>query len=414
MKHALFREEAVDACRARLEGDVRLDAELAPWLITLLLVTIMAGAMTLLVLGEYPRRETVTGRLLPDGGMATLRLDQPGRVQAIHARVGEVVAAGAPLITVDRDTALGGGAPARHQILAHLREEQVQAERQLELVDAQIAERRAQLVARRDGLAEELVVLDDQVGALADRARLAEGQVATYTELAARGAAPKTEPILRKDAHLAALEALAGLRAAVARTRRSLNETHAEIDALEVEAEVSRARIKERLAALDQRLTETETRGETILRAPFDGVVGALSATLGADVAAGAVVMTLLPQDAKLRAELLVPTHAAGFLAPGQAVRLRYDAFPHQTFGVAEGQLAEMSKTAVSPVTLGLDPAQSPPVFRVMADLAAQSVTAYGNQMPLQAGMTLRADVVLERRRLWSLLLDPIRAAATR
>jgi membrane fusion protein len=40
--------------------------------------------------------------------------------------------------------------------------------------------------------------------------------------------------------------------------------------------------------------------------------------------------------------------------------------------------------------------------------LGEQEIRAYGNAVPLQPGMTLSADVVLEQRSLISWLLEPI------
>ncbi len=48
------------------------------------------------------------------------------------------------------------------------------------------------------------------------------------------------------------------------------------------------------------------------------------------------------------------------------------------------------------------------PVYRITVDLKQQTVTAYGNPMPLQPGMKLEADVLLERRRLVEWMLEPL------
>ena len=52
--------------------------------------------------------------------------------------------------------------------------------------------------------------------------------------------------------------------------------------------------------------------------------------------------------------------------------------------------------------------ASSEPVYRITVELARQTVTAYGEALPLQAGMTLEADIALERRRLYEWVLDPL------
>jgi membrane fusion protein len=51
------------------------------------------------------------------------------------------------------------------------------------------------------------------------------------------------------------------------------------------------------------------------------------------------------------------------------------------------------------------------PVFRVRAALARETVDAYGAELPLQPGMLLRAEVVIDRRSLLEWLFDPIFAA---
>ena len=414
MKHELFRKEVVQAHGQRLDGDVRLSADLAPWVVTGLLIAIAATAISLLILGEYPRRETVTGRLLPEGGMVEMKPDRAGRVLEIHAAERDLVLAGAPLLTIGRDLTLVGGVKANGQLLHQLREERTQLENRLALVDDRTEERSALLQTRRAGLIEERDALDEQAAAMEHRVTLVGQQLEAISSLAARGTASKMQELEQKDRYFSTVEASASLHAAKSRIRRAIAEAEAEMSALSVEAATQRAELKERIATLDQRQTEAELSGRAVISAPYNGIVGAVLSHVGDDIDAGATVMTFVPEGALLQAEVLVPSRAAGFLSPGQPVRVRYDAFPHQTFGVAKGKVASVSKTAVLPRRLTLESAPSEPVFRVVANLEKQSVKAYGKDMPLQPGMTLSADLVLETRSLLSLLLDPVRAAVTR
>ena len=59
---------------------------------------------------------------------------------------------------------------------------------------------------------------------------------------------------------------------------------------------------------------------------------------------------------------------------------------------------------------LNREGAAAEPVYRITVVLASQTVPAYGGQAPLQPGMTLEADVALERRRLFEWVLDPLYA----
>ena len=50
------------------------------------------------------------------------------------------------------------------------------------------------------------------------------------------------------------------------------------------------------------------------------------------------------------------------------------------------------------------------PVYRVLVRLDAQSVRAFGVNHPLQSGMALTADIVLEERSFAEWLLEPVLA----
>jgi len=47
------------------------------------------------------------------------------------------------------------------------------------------------------------------------------------------------------------------------------------------------------------------------------------------------------------------------------------------------------------------------PLYRVNVQLDAQSINAFGQAQALKPGMTLDADVVQEKRRVWEWLLEP-------
>jgi membrane fusion protein len=50
-------------------------------------------------------------------------------------------------------------------------------------------------------------------------------------------------------------------------------------------------------------------------------------------------------------------------------------------------------------------------LFRVTVKLAAQVVTTFGEVLPLKPGLTLEADVLQERRKIWEWVLEPLMAA---
>jgi membrane fusion protein len=52
----------------------------------------------------------------------------------------------------------------------------------------------------------------------------------------------------------------------------------------------------------------------------------------------------------------------------------------------------------------------SEPAYRVTVALDEQTATAYGAAAPLQPGMTVQADVLIETRRVYQWVLDQLHA----
>lgn len=142
-----------------------------------------------------------------------------------------------------------------------------------------------------------------------------------------------------------------------------------------------------------------------LVRAPQDGVLAALLADPGQAVSPAAPVATLVPQGAVLQAQMQAPGKALGFVQPGQAVRLRLEAFPYQKFGQLEGRVLQVSRTPMA--TPDRAPgAAGEALFRITVALDDAALRAW--PQPLAAGLRLQADVLLERRRLIEWLFEPL------
>jgi membrane fusion protein len=162
---------------------------------------------------------------------------------------------------------------------------------------------------------------------------------------------------------------------------------------------------------LAQQTARLQSQRAHVIKATRDGLVSNLQVREGQFVSATNPVplMTLADDASLLTAHLLVPVRAIGFVEPGQRLDVRYDAFPYQKFGLYQGKVQSVSKTLLLPGELLNSPVSfQEPVYRVDAILTDQGVRAYGQTIPLKAGMTLSADVEVGERRLWQWLLEPV------
>jgi len=404
----LFRREALDNRRERLLGDVVLTQPPSFWLwsgfagVAVLLIVLM------LVLGTYSRRENVAGFVRPDKGLIKVFAPQSGLLDTLHVEEGERIEAGALLFTVS--TGRSGAAPEDVDALIV---EKLAAAR--EALKARRVERseldsleQGRLRERFSRLALEIDELERLVDIQAGRFDASDRQVARLAELGAGGFVSEADLIIARDGRANIELDLLEASRRLAEKRGELLDAGKLIEQLPLRSSLDLAEIDQQLSTIDQRILETGGRRSYTLRAPSAGRVTALQVTAGQRVREERPLLTILPDDTRFRADLFVPTRAIGFIESGQSVLLRYGAFPYQQFGLYEGTVDKVAETVLLPAELDVPVPVDEPVYRVSVRLDRQTVSAYGREFDLRAGMLLEASILLEGRSLGEWLLAPI------
>ena len=141
---------------------------------------------------------------------------------------------------------------------------------------------------------------------------------------------------------------------------------------------------------------------DLFVTAPCSGTVLRLEARRpGAVVREGDILCELACSGERLQAELTVPQSGLALIRPGQPVKLLYDAFPYQRYGVHYGVVRWTSPASVM--------VNSAPAFRVLVGLSDETVRVNGQPRPLMPGMGGTARVVVGSRSLISYAFEPLR-----
>ena len=406
--NSLFRRDAIAAHGERLHGEPLFAA---PPALRHLCTAAVCAALALLAFGlwgEYTRKEHVTGYLAPTRGLIRIQTPQTGTVLERRVGEGQAVRQGDPLLVITSERASASSRESQAAALGELRlrRDSLQGEqaRQAQL-DATAA---AGLAERARSLDAEIAQARAQAELLRARAAGAQRNLARHEQLVASRFVSEAALQQKQDELLDSRAQLASLERNITALARDLAAARNEQVAAQLRKESNAATLARQASELEQQLAEGDARRTVILTAPADGTVTTVLVEPGQAVAPGAALLTLLPAGAALEAHLLVPTRAAGFIQPGQAVALRYQAFPYQRFGHQTGTVAQVGRSVLQPGDAGLPAALREPVYRVTVRLADQAVRAYGQAMPLQAGMALDADVQVDRRRLIEWVFDPI------
>jgi HlyD family secretion protein len=156
--------------------------------------------------------------------------------------------------------------------------------------------------------------------------------------------------------------------------------------------------------ALEQQLVKAKRRKDVIqIVAPRDGVVLEVSSLTKSSVArATEPLVTLVPIDIPVLAEVSIGPADISGISSGQEVKIKLDAFPFQRHGYLTGRVS-----AVSPDSIQKGGAVEPGsyVLRVQFDPPVDSDSMFYKLIP---GMTLVAEVLTDKRTVLEYLFDPL------
>ena len=240
---------------------------------------------------------------------------------------------------------------------------------------------------------------------------LAQRRASDIGPLLAQGFVTQIYKDQRDTALLTAQQNLIDIQRQIDSKLADAADTDAQIRALPTTNALDLSQLRGQEGTLRQALAELEVQDTMAVSSRQSGRITAVNVHVGDAVNVSAPLFSVAPLSGKPQAELLVPTGAAGFVAPGQEVRLGIDTFPSNRFGQIEGRITTVSRSAILPAQVGIPLDVKVPVYRVIAALATDHVDAYGKPQKLQPGMTLQATVITSNRTFFQWLFDPIVAA---
>lgn len=407
-EQGLFRAKALQAQQQRLEGQVSIVQPVSSSVLCFCLVLIVSSLLLFLHQANFSRKETVQGYLKPSAGVVRIQSQRTAVLKQLYVQDGVRVEAGQKLALLSSDEFLAAG----HSLTAHLQSSLalqlvLNSQKQQELIQS-FAQQGQQLRVQINNVKQQLSDNQRQQKLLSERIELQAERLVAQQELALKGHLPRQQLEQQQDQHLMLQQQLAEVQTLAQSILQQQIQWEHQWQTLPVELQRQLQQLKAERLQFEQQKTELLARGEVLLTAPVAGRVTNLVVSEGQQLQGTQVLMQLLPESGFLYAQLLVPTRAFGFIQPGQQTWLRFDAFPYQRFGLYRGEVSQLSKA----VLMAQDP-DSPvqihePVYQVQVRLNQQFIEAYGEQMPLQAGMLLSADIILEQRSVLSWLLEPL------
>ncbi|MFU8885137.1 MAG: HlyD family secretion protein [Cyanobacteriota bacterium] len=334
--------------------------------ITWALVGTTTVGLAWLALAQTEEVVVATGKLQPIDAVQTVQMPVGGVLDQMLVKEGERVSKGQVLLRLDNEATLDRRKSLQESIQSRgeqLRLKQLELQRYLSLNDTE-----------QQGLASNLE-LENQI--LERLERLKES-----------GAAAELQ---------------------VLQQRNKVREVKNELEKLRVDRKRQTAILQQSVAQLNGEMSEQRSQLTELsvniryqdVRSPVDGLVFDLKPTGPGFVAQGSEpVMKIVPfKDLQARVE--VESSDIGFVQVGKPVEISIDSFPASDFGVLEGTLESIGSDA-------LPPDERHQTYRFPAIVALDSQQfrmKSGQELPLQVGMSLTANIKLRKVTYLQLLL---------
>ena len=375
--------------------------------------------------GQVDIVATAPFRLVPLGKVQNIQAPRSGEIQEIAIHSGDLIAEG--------------------QILFRLRSQETLEEFR-ELEQAEIAFKKAEFDLQQT-LPQKRILAKETISALEHRVHVMQTAMQTYWEALGKHTKTSQPPDLEieiqfrsaevehlkqryeqnqklyekrlislaalNEAKVRYLSALAELPARMAEINRyevSLKDLKRQILEERLELERTRANFQNaydiaeiRLKQAKQAVNRSVDADIDLILAPEPGIITqVLVNTPGQVVNKGQTLVTIAPASTPIVAEALILNKDVGLLSSGQKVKLKFEAFPFQDYGIQHGYLRQ-----ISPDAMGDD--GSGTVFRGIIDLENTTILVHGEEKAFMFGMKGTAEIITDRQSILMLALNPLR-----
>lgn len=144
-----------------------------------------------------------------------------------------------------------------------------------------------------------------------------------------------------------------------------------------------------------QQIINSAANLESIITSPIDGIISSLNIVNGQKIEENKIIAVIVPNNATTLIEILTPPSTKPYLNVGQSVIMRVDSQPWKWFGKISGKIISISTT---PNNLS----ENEVYFRAL-------VIPDNSSLYLPAGVSVNADVLTLKRKIWEWLFIPLK-----
>lgn len=408
----LFREEAVRSHAEGYFGPLSVQASPLGWIALGVCGILAAVSAALLIFGHVTKREFASGVLSPVQALTDVNALSSGVVSKVYAKDGDLVKAGDPLVEVSIDQSSASLGGTKSAIVYQLRDKEDGLKSDIAQSNSALAVEFRTLTSKLTNQIREGESIRQQIKIEEERAEDANRMYQAWLKVQDSGAVSEAQIIQEHDVLLQHRGQLAQLQREKEELDAATNQVKSELAAFPSTGKLRIHAIQRALNDVEKDISEAELGRAMVIRAPISGTATNVVAHVGQPASPQTFLLSLLPTNTKLEADLLLPSSSIGFVSKGQSVLIKYIAFPYQRFGLFRGEVETVGDVPLSSAeaTRIAGRTIAEPRYLVRATIRKDSVVANGSTHQLRPGMELQAEIVVDRQSIRAWLLEPLTA----
>ena len=410
MSNKLFREEVLKEKTNKWVGEIVIIRPLSFTFYSVFSLILILIIVIFFMYGSYTKKTSVQGQLIPNRGLVKVYSIDAGIILKKYVEEGQNIKKGDVLYEISLER-IGTQGDIQDAISSQVKLRNLSLKNELAQVKISQNNEKLEIKNKINTYKVDLVNINNLIESQKNRVDIAENLLSRYKTLLQTDSITFEQYQQKKDILLEQDSMLQELVRNKNSILSDLKQQEIIINGLNANQDQHLEQLNRDIALTNQELTEAQSKGNLIIKASSSGIATAINIQEGQFVNNSTVLLSIIPKNSDLVAEFYVPSNMIGFIKIGDKVLLRYEAYPYQKFGHANGEISTISKVSLLssdlPNVSAIFPQQKS-VYIVKAKLENQSIMTYGNQQKLQVGMTFEADVLREKRSVFEWVFEPL------
>lgn len=378
------------------------------WVTALVTILFIVILVMFLFFGTYTRRITVSGEIITLPHTIDMLAPEQGVISQLMVQDGQKVKPGTPLYQLDISRVSPSGNVADTTLLA-LANQQVHTEDIIRQVEQN---RRTTLDSLQQQIGHILKARETSsamVKSATDGMQAMKRSMDNYDRYRLRGLINSDQQNNQRYLYYQQQSVWHNLNSQLIQQDQQIISLRTKLVTKNADFESQISQYRLRLDDLERQISEAHASNTRLIKSPSSGRISSLSVTVGQMVSSGDNLVQLVPTDKVVyRLILWLPGGSIPWVRSGDAINIRYTAYPSEKFGLFHGRIISVSSAPVAARELQYyasapkqDAGQRGEVwFKAVAEVSS-GIIRQEQKIELTSGMQAQSILFLENRPLY-------------